>query len=303
MTDKEYAIVEKAWRNEGMRTVRDLLVWYNNLDVEPFLKALDKQCDIYARKNIDMLKEALSLLGLSTLWMFESIDHPSNLREAYDRFEDDDGGNFWTRLNKAVVATRKVQLIDRRNDDLYELYKKNTVGSPSLVFHRYHQKNVTKIREVELGEEARYCRRVLGVDANALYLYCVMGDMPVGLARRRFEEDDFALNEKRNFQGKLAQGWLAWREFRSGQTIETASNVGERRLGRHNLPVDGFCERTNTVYQFHGCYWHGHACSNETNKTIRKRTADERREDTLNKENYFRTFGYRVRTIWQCQWR
>jgi hypothetical protein len=49
ITDEEYDIVEKAWRDEKMQIVRDLLIWYNNLDVEPFLKALDKQSGIYSQ--------------------------------------------------------------------------------------------------------------------------------------------------------------------------------------------------------------------------------------------------------------
>ena len=32
-----------AWKRRGMHTVRDLLVWYNNLDVKPFLTALERQ--------------------------------------------------------------------------------------------------------------------------------------------------------------------------------------------------------------------------------------------------------------------
>ena len=48
----------------------------------------------------------------------------------------------------------------------------------------------------------------------------------------------------------MAQGWLAWQEFQSGTLIETAVCEGERRLGRHNLPVDGYCHKTRTVYEF-----------------------------------------------------
>jgi hypothetical protein len=130
-----------------------------------------------------------------------------------------------------------------------------------------------------------------------------MGDMPVGLPRRRFEDENFILNDKKDFKGKMAQGWLAWEEFQLNLPIETASNGGERHLGRHNLPVDGFCEQTNTAYQFHGCYWHGHGCSPTSNRTIGKRSAEERHEDTLEKENYLRSLGYQVCSIWECEWR
>ena len=44
----------------------------------------------------------------------------------------------------------------------------HVVGGPSLVFHRYHEKGVTKLRQNEYGESAQSCRSIVGYDANAL---------------------------------------------------------------------------------------------------------------------------------------
>ena len=46
-----------------MESVRDLLIWYNNLDVEPFLEALQKQYAIYASRGIDMGRQAIRFTG------------------------------------------------------------------------------------------------------------------------------------------------------------------------------------------------------------------------------------------------
>ena len=35
--------------------------------------------------------------------------------------------------------------------------------------------------------------------------------------------------------------------------------------------VDGYEPETNTVYQFHGCHWHGHTC-------LKNRTKDNKRD-------------------------
>ena len=43
--------------------VKDLLRWYNNLDVRPMLKACLKQKQFYYTFNLDMYKDALSLPG------------------------------------------------------------------------------------------------------------------------------------------------------------------------------------------------------------------------------------------------
>ena len=45
--------------------IRDLLEWYNNLDVVPMLKACLKQKEFFYTFNLDMYKDAFSLPGLS----------------------------------------------------------------------------------------------------------------------------------------------------------------------------------------------------------------------------------------------
>jgi len=163
---EEYACLEETWHRERMRSVRDLLVWYNNLDVEPFLEALEKQCEVYASKRIDMLKEGLSLPGLSVVWLFKTIGEPPTLRDAMLSAR----ATGLKGVEEAVLATKSVRLFDDENRDLGPLMKDNTVGGPSQVFHREHVRGETLIRPDVYGEEARYCQQVLGVDANALYL-------------------------------------------------------------------------------------------------------------------------------------
>jgi hypothetical protein len=299
LPEEDYKVVCQAWEEENMKTVRDLLVWYNNLDVEPFLMALEKQSEIYQQKNIDMLKEGISLPGLAVVWLFRVIEHPQSIRQ---KFFYEDNSSLYSSFRKAILNTRHVRLIDQQDSDLYKLYKSNTVGGPSLVFHRYHERGVTKIREREFGENAKVCQEVLGVDANALYLYCLEQNMPVGFARRRHAEDQFRIRKRKSYS-RAAQGWLAWIDFSTGRRLETESGQGERRLGRHNLPVDGFCQETNTIYQFHGCFWHGHSCCPASAKNHKGITAAERLQETKLKETYLKALGYNLQTVWECEWR
>ena len=50
------------------------------------------------------------------------------------------------------------------------------------------------------------------------------------------------------------------------------------RVGRHAIPVDGFCAQTNTIYQFHGCFWHGHPCEKTKNNTNHVRGISPKQE-------------------------
>ena len=39
--------------------------------------------------------------------------------------------------------------------------------------------------------------------------------------------------------------------------IRHAENFGEYSIPGTKFKVDGYDEKTNTVYEFHGCFWHG----------------------------------------------
>jgi hypothetical protein len=60
---------------------------------------------------------------------------------------------------------------------------------------------------------------------------------------------------------KKAIMWL----LRKGQTV--GNKILHARTGRQfrlpelpHLSVDGYCAETKTVYEFLGCFWHGHTC-------------------------------------------
>jgi hypothetical protein len=54
----------------GWKTVKDLLRWYNNLDVRPFLKACLKQREFFYPMGLEMYKDGFSLPALSEKIMF-----------------------------------------------------------------------------------------------------------------------------------------------------------------------------------------------------------------------------------------
>lgn len=69
--------------------------------------------------------------------------------------------------------------------------------------------------------------------------------------------------------------------------------------------VDGFDPDTNTVYEFHGDYWHGNPKKynpddlNERNKL----TFDQLYQLTIERENLIKSCGYNLITIWESDWK
>ncbi|RWZ87244.1 MAG: DUF723 domain-containing protein [Hydrotalea sp. AMD] len=68
--------------------------------------------------------------------------------------------------------------------------------------------------------------------------------------------------------------------------------------------VDGFDKNTNTIYLFHGDYWHGNPNiynSLDVNKRNGK-TFGELYQQTLDYENRLKNVGYNVISIWEQEW-
>ena len=56
-------------------------------------------------------------------------------------------------------------------------------------------------------------------------------------------------------QSNVAVTWLSYISEKEDLYIKHVRNGGEKRVERYSL--DGYCEETNTAYEFQGCFWHG----------------------------------------------
>ena len=112
---EDYQLCQKVWEDNNMTTMKEFLTWYNNKDVEALLEAIDKMYLYYQNQNVDIFKDDISVPGLTLKYMFQDLP------------------DYYT-------------LPDEKNKNLYQLYKNNIVGGPSIVFHRYHERDVTTIQ-------------------------------------------------------------------------------------------------------------------------------------------------------------
>ena len=126
--------------------------------------------------------------------------------------------------------------------------------------------------------------------------------MPTGSFTRRREETNF----KKESSTKMATEWLEWKAHEGGIFIRHQMNNTEKRIGERKIPVDGFHGPSQTVFQFHGCWWHGHICHLTKGKEMnekRKRPMAELREETKETSKYIKDQGYHLVEIYECQWR
>ena len=95
--------------------------------------------------------------------------------------------------------------------------------------------------------------------------------------------------------------------MRDGTHIRHALNgQGEFRIQGTNYRVDGYCETTNTVYEFLGCLFHG--CSIcWPQQTVPLQKTGETPQLLLNKTRSrlrdLKALGYNLVTIWEHEFR
>jgi hypothetical protein len=142
----EWQACKRVFRTKGMSTFADWLRYYNDLDVGPGIEAAEKMRAFYVERGIDIFKDAVSLPGVSLQYLLRGVPE----------------GTLYAPSEKA-----------------YNYLKPAVTGGPSIVFTRYHEAGVTRIRSHQ-HPNAKLCQRVVGYDSNALYPSTMLQDMPAG---------------------------------------------------------------------------------------------------------------------------
>lgn len=93
--------------------------------------------------------------------------------------------------------------------------------------------------------------------------------------------------------------------------IEQAENIDIQHAlkpdGEYKIPgigkVDGYCEDTNTVYEYHGDYWHGNPLvfdHTQINPTVKTSYGDLYAK-TMERDNKIRKLGYKLVVKWETE--
>ena len=85
--------------------------------------------------------------------------------------------------------------------------------------------------------------------------------------------------------------------------VKHARNGREYRLPEiPNFRVDGYFEETRMVYEFYGCFYHGHTCQPFRDvSTMSGETQADRYERTMTRLEQITRAGYEVRIQWECE--
>ena len=143
--EENYQHLFDIWNHGNKCTFKDFLRWYNNKDVVPTLKAMQKMFGSYHKKGIDMLKLGCTLPNLAKICL-----HKSTSAKFYPFTETD--------------------------KDLLQKIREDMVGGPSIVFTRK-----TLVDETFIWNSGSICKSIVGIDASQLYPFSVCQPMPTGI--------------------------------------------------------------------------------------------------------------------------
>jgi len=128
-----------------------MLIYYNIMDCVPFVKAVGKLLSPYLKDELDIFKSSFSVSGVAKLQMIKKLS------------------------NKVFFC-----LFSKRHADLYKKLRSQLTGGLSIVFSRLAIAGETSIRSHQI-DNPETCQRVIGLDANSLYLFAIKQENPTGI--------------------------------------------------------------------------------------------------------------------------
>ena len=94
------------------------------------IQAIENMDEFYKNIQIDFIHQAISIPGVAMRVCFNSITDP----------------------------TAEFHFFNSKNKDIYQLFKENVVGGPSIILNRYHDSGKTSFR----NDPSKPCQKIIG---------------------------------------------------------------------------------------------------------------------------------------------
>jgi len=233
----------------------------------------------------------------TTIKLLTAYSSPK-LRGEIKRIKQTKTQNTRLRTKKNIQYTKWVWGTDR----IQYIYPNNKYNNKKSIHYcrpalaKYYISNLNKYKEYDILEEKRNHWR---------YRYSVI-KWRAGCWKGDKEKYYFAGNIGGGYSQK-AIAWLKRVAKENEINIQHAENNKEFRIQvdeNNYYLVDGYCEENNTVYEFHGDFWHGNPKQYDANDINPKnnKTYGELYSATLMKEKMIKSMGFKLITIWENKW-
>ena len=290
--------VIKVWHDQKCQTLKDFLLYYNRLDVQPFALAVIqwlKNFHLYqedgrvnTKEGVDVLKTSIGIPGVARQLMYNSAS--------------------------AQPGFKGFTLFDEQNRDWDDRFRNNIVGGPSVIYSFHHKAGQTRLRDPVKG---KLCRSVLGLDATALYASRIRKPLPHGPAIRydpcdppEGSEADpgpwFQCKMACQMDSRVSMKFLVEQgnpDYGAYPDLKHLYNQGrETKFGP--FAVDGVSYDQRTILEYNGCRYHG--CPDCWAKKARTTPEQDREQEFKYRRTQARATwleektGCRVKQVWGC---
>jgi hypothetical protein len=180
----------------------------------------------------------------------------------------------------------------------YEIHKNSTFDFKKEM-HEYCKSDVDILRKACIKFRAEFLEIAI---IDPLQYITIAGVCMAIFRSKYLTEDTVAVVE--HYKDKFSKQSIRWLEYlmlKEGVLILHALNGSEKVI--LGTKVDGYCSETNTIYQYHGCFWHGcPTCFDpEMTNNINKKSMKSLNENTVKQTKKYRDAGYKVIELWTCQ--
>ena len=150
ISQEQYQNFCEEFYKRGCVTMEDWLQEYNLADVTPFIQALEKTREQYYPDEIDLLKDAVSIPGISMTYVLNEAEKRKKYSEpalfapgepCKCKCSDDCEK---ARCEKCKEVRKDCETCTK--NEAYEILTTGMVGGPSIVFCRYVEAEVSRIR-------------------------------------------------------------------------------------------------------------------------------------------------------------
>ena len=182
-----------------------------------------------------------------------------------------------------------------------EKFKENYVFDFKKELFEYCRSDVDILRRGCLNLREEFIE-IANIDP---FQYLTIASVCMAIYRKKYlKEKTIAVvdKEQKDTYSKESICWLDYIMSKESINIQHALNGGEKQILGNK--VDGYCEEANTVYQFHGCFWHG--CP----KCFQSNTINNKNQKTMS-TLYYNTKEisnkieeqYKLIEIWECDFK
>jgi hypothetical protein len=276
-----------------MNKQKNFIEWYNNIPNDAVFNFKD-QISKYCIQDVNILEEGVEnyrklIKKLTTLTKKSKEDDDELTDYEYENDEEVENENLCLPLkDQSVIIINSEQT--KKNEKKKILKKKS-----DLTPNEKEDYELKKIKTPINCDPIAYC--TLASLCHAIYkaqflIKNTIAQIPAG-------------GYTNNKYSNKSIEWLEFLNFKNKLKIIHARNSSSGEIRINKLRVDGFDAETKTVYEFNGCFFHGHPkCIDNMNgiNPVSKVSYSQLLKKTIRKQKFLENRGYKVISIWECDW-